>query len=236
MHRPAVLLDIKGVKTPADACWIRTFSGKSSGWNDGGVADIVAVAKAKMSHAPEPVYGCIAMLSDRQMSLLDQFEGVPFVYNRYRAICLVGDSKEQVEAVVYLRVTKKLFRMPSESYKCAVLLNVQQHYPSACTLSIVKDSGELVERWSQPAAADLTLSALLFSVGIRLANPPVMPHTVKQWQQALATKMQITSTGELVQALGMLKDGEVLSKLHPALDLALLCALRRILGGDDVVY
>ena len=234
VHRPAVLLDIKGVKKPADGCWIRTFSGKSKSWNDGGVADIVAVSKAKLSHAPEPVYGCVAMVSDQQMSLLDKFEGVPRVYNRYRAVCLVGDRKDKVEAVVYLRVKKKAFRMPAESYKCAVLHNVQQHHPSLSTLSILTGSGGLVEIWSRPAAGDLTLSGLLFSVGIGLANPPVMPHAVRDWREALASKMRITSTGELVKALGVLRDEEVLRQVHPAFDLALLSALRRTLGGDGV--
>ena len=231
VRRPAVLTDIEGVSKKTDSSWTRTFSGKSDEWGGGGVADIVAMRFASHSYTPPPVCGYVAMLTDSQLKSIEQMEQVPGVYAKHRAKCLISGSEEETNAVIFVRTGEKRFCMPSEAYKCAVLRNVRQHHTSSSTLPIIAN-GKFVEDWEPPGAADLTFSALLFTVGVTLDKPPLMPFAIKEWQHILATKMQVTTTAELIQALQANTDVALLTKLQPVINRNFLIALRRTLGGE----
>ena len=229
-RRSAVLIDIKGVNKETDSTWIRTFSGKSEEWDGGGVADIVDMRFPSNSYTPSPVRGYVAMLTDSQLKLMEELDQVPLVCAKHQVECLIRGSETKTDAVIFVRAVKEPFSMPSEAYKCAVLHNIRKHHTPSSTLPIIAN-GKLVEDWELPVTTNLTLSGLLFTVGVALGKLPLMPCAIKEWQHILATKIQVTTTAELVQVLRANADAELLKKLEPIIKENILIAMRLRLNG-----
>ncbi|MFI5296472.1 MAG: gamma-glutamylcyclotransferase family protein [Polyangiales bacterium] len=92
----------------------RVFRGFSRRWG-GGVAHVV-------KRAGSAVYGLVAIVSERDLEVLDRHEGVPTVYKRNVVTVLAPDP---VRAVVYVRADGAPFHAPSRAYldACAKTVN-----------------------------------------------------------------------------------------------------------------
>jgi GNAT superfamily N-acetyltransferase len=100
----------------------RIFRGWSHGWG-GGVASIEP--KQGMT-----TYGYVAVVSPRDLRVLDRYEGVGIgAYERklVDVVLRTGDGPKKQKALFY-RATSKRFNAPSQSYKQAVAQNIRQFW------------------------------------------------------------------------------------------------------------
>eukprot|EP00929_Paragymnodinium_shiwhaense_P094615 TRINITY_DN55303_c0_g1_i11.p2 TRINITY_DN55303_c0_g1~~TRINITY_DN55303_c0_g1_i11.p2 ORF type:complete len:227 (+),score=17.93 TRINITY_DN55303_c0_g1_i11:116-796(+) len=148
------------------------FAGPNHSWSHddhgqaGGTATLIKLDG-------ETAFGTVAFLTDEQLSVLDGYEGVPYVYTRefYKGDVLLGGEWHNLKFVAYVKVDSAEWYPPSEAYRCAVLRNVRGSFPSVSSLVIRDTSGQVREEWQHPGHCKLGLGAILFEVGVRLKEP-----------------------------------------------------------------
>jgi len=91
------------------------FTGWSRKWH-GGVASIKPFRGDK-------VIGAIYEISERDLRLLDRYEGYPNIYNR-REVVVFPEDVEAVKAVTYIKVEQSEETKPSPEY----VATIQQGY------------------------------------------------------------------------------------------------------------
>lgn len=99
--------------------WKRVFRGYSYGW-DGGVASMDR-------DADYTTFGFVAPVSIRDLSVLDQYEGVDSGNYKRRTIDVVTFDGKRLKAVAYL-ATSKEFNEPSEGYLAAVTETISKFW------------------------------------------------------------------------------------------------------------
>jgi gamma-glutamylcyclotransferase len=95
-----------------------TFDIFSSRWG-GGVADIVQFLGSI-------VYGAIYILTDEQLKKLDEYEGVPNVYQRFN-VRVLTETEDLVDAITYSVVNKQEFIRPSPTYLERIIKGLISH-------------------------------------------------------------------------------------------------------------
>ncbi len=95
--------------------WKLIFTGWSRKWH-GGVASI------KPSKG-DKVIGAIYEISEKDLKVLDKYEGYPTVYNRIKVVVFT-DAGEPIEAVTYIKVEQSEETPPSPEY----LATIRQGY------------------------------------------------------------------------------------------------------------
>jgi len=83
------------------------FTGWSRKWR-GGTASIRLYKGKRVS-------GAIYEISERELKLLDRYEGYPTIYNRLNVIVRTEDG-EPIEAVTYIKVEQSETTKPSPEY------------------------------------------------------------------------------------------------------------------------
>jgi gamma-glutamylcyclotransferase len=91
------------------------FTGWSRSWH-GGVASIKPLRGDK-------VIGGVYEVSERDLRLLDKYEGYPSIYNR-REVVVFPEEGEAVKAVTYIKVEQSEETKPSAEY----IATIQQGY------------------------------------------------------------------------------------------------------------
>lgn len=138
----------------------RIFAGYSSKW-DGGVASIICTGQSD-----DTCRGSVVLLSQQELHLLDQFEGItadPFsidpLVNVYRRTWINVNSADQslldlmglavpvtMKAIAYIRNDDDWVSYPSESYLLACHRNISPFWPDldgSNSVLVMAKSGEL---------------------------------------------------------------------------------------------
>jgi gamma-glutamylcyclotransferase len=91
------------------------FTGWSRSWH-GGVASIRPLRGEK-------VVGAVYEISDRDLRLLDKYEGYPAIHNR-REVVVFSEDGEPIKAVAYIKIEQSEETRPSPEY----IATIQQGY------------------------------------------------------------------------------------------------------------
>jgi gamma-glutamylcyclotransferase len=91
------------------------FTGWSRSWH-GGVASIRPLRGEKVA-------GAVYEISDRDLRLLDKYEGYPTIYNRREVVVFTEDG-EPIKAVTYIKIEQSEETKPSPEY----IATIQQGY------------------------------------------------------------------------------------------------------------
>jgi len=138
---------------------------------------------------PEAVaLGTVVFLTEAQLHVLDRFEGVPRLYIRSEFVAeVLQDGKWCTTTVIaYVRQTTKWYP-PSETYCCAVMRNLRGSFPGLKSLTICDIDGKKYQEWCHPGFSRLSLSALLFEVGVRQNKTWTLPQDIRQNLQTVAS-------------------------------------------------
>jgi gamma-glutamylcyclotransferase len=91
------------------------FTGWSRSWH-GGVASIRPLRGEKVA-------GAVYEISERDLRLLDKYEGYPNIYNR-REVVVFSEDGEPIKAVTYFKIEQSEETQPSPEY----IATIQQGY------------------------------------------------------------------------------------------------------------
>jgi len=91
------------------------FTGWSRSWH-GGVASIRPLRGEKVA-------GAVYEISERDLRLLDKYEGYPNIYNR-REVVVFSEDGEPIKAVTYIKIEQSEETKPSPEY----IATIQQGY------------------------------------------------------------------------------------------------------------
>jgi len=91
------------------------FTGWSRSWH-GGVASIRPLRGEKVA-------GAVYEISDRDLRLLDKYEGYPAIYNRREVVVFTEDG-EPIKVVTYIKIEQSEETKPSPEY----IATIQQGY------------------------------------------------------------------------------------------------------------
>eukprot|EP00927_Polykrikos_kofoidii_P003973 TRINITY_DN11585_c0_g1_i3.p1 TRINITY_DN11585_c0_g1~~TRINITY_DN11585_c0_g1_i3.p1 ORF type:complete len:440 (+),score=53.83 TRINITY_DN11585_c0_g1_i3:562-1881(+) len=210
---------------------VLAFAGPNSSW----AFDDEPVGTATLVPASGKVaLGTVAFLTDDQRSILDGFEGVPFVYNRGTLIAEVLRNGEWNEMYVcaYLRQDVNTYMEPSEAYRCAVMRNLRGSFPAFDKLQLHDAEGQQHGEWTHPGYQRLGLAALLFEVGSRKTIPWTLPADIRRILGRLR-EAGINSGADIVTAVKTNADVMSLDVEERAIVIRSLSSEATALSHDD---
>jgi cation transport regulator ChaC len=159
--------------------WARIFCLSSRHWC-GSVASLAPMNGVQ-------TFGGAVELSNKEISLLDKYEGSYDKVDIDITIVTIAGEQQQVRGMVYVAVSPKWTGPPSEHYLTAIHLNLREHWGNDTAVSVAgllessnSDMPLTLYDWRHPGSHSLTLHALCVEVNALKSEPWVMPRTITE--------------------------------------------------------
>ena len=215
--------DLKCVGAIVDG-YTRVFCLSSMNWS---VSNVPSGAASLAREDGSFTYGCAALLSEKELAMLDGFEGYNSrnpsrgVYRREPMTIQVRTSDEEyecVEGIAYVANDMVWKYPPSEQYLTAIHVMLQENWSFDNIVISIKgildadsDTVTAFYDWHHPGTHSLTLPAVIVEVNTLRAKPWVMPRTIKEIVNKLDT-IGIHSSAQLSVYLTSQEKREDLNK------------------------